>query len=176
MVKGVKTYQFSRRFKKGYQGLPKEIQEAFDQRLPLLLKDLLHPSLRIKRIQGTKDRWEGSIAMKYRFTLELSGDNVIFRAVGTHDILVKEAKQTLPPTQSRQTRHPICCRMTKINDGESPGSFLLLGGNRAGHIAERTAQAPGAQSLPLRLFPELCRPAAIGVTFVARVLNPGILG
>lgn len=92
MAKGVKTYQFSRRFKKGYQALPKEIQEAFDQKLVLFLKDMLHPSLRIKRIQGTKDRWEGSITMKYRFTFELSGDNVIFRAVGTHDILLKEAR------------------------------------------------------------------------------------
>jgi mRNA interferase RelE/StbE len=92
MVEGVKTYQFSRRFKKGYQGLPKEIQEAFDHKLPLFLNDMSHPSLRVKRIQGTKDRWEGSITMKYRFTFEISEDNVIFRAVGTHDILVKEAR------------------------------------------------------------------------------------
>jgi len=92
MVKGVKTYQFSRRFKKGYQGLPKEIQEAFDQKLLLFLKDMLHPSLRVKRILGTKDRWEGSINMKYRFTFEFSGDNVIFRAVGAHDILIREAR------------------------------------------------------------------------------------
>ena len=92
MVKGVKIYRFSRRFKKGYQGLPKEIQEAFDQKLPLLLKDMSHPSLRVKRIQGTKDRWEGSITMKYRFTFEFSEDDLIFRAIGTHDILVKEAR------------------------------------------------------------------------------------
>ena len=92
MVKGVKTYKFSRRFKKGYQGLPKEIQETFYQKLPLFLKDMSHPSLRVKRIQGTKDRWEGSITMKYRFTFEFSGGDLVFRAIGTHDILMKEAK------------------------------------------------------------------------------------
>ena len=92
MAQGVKSYQFSRRFRKGYRGLPKEIQEAFDQKLPLFLKDMAHPSLRVKRIQGTKDRWEASITMKYRFTFELSQGVLIFRGIGTHDILFKESR------------------------------------------------------------------------------------
>jgi len=92
MVKGMKAYRFSRRFKQGYQRLPKEIQEAFDQKLPVFLKDMSHPSLRVKRIQGTKDRWEGSITMKYRFTFEFSQDTLTFRAIGTHDILIKESR------------------------------------------------------------------------------------
>jgi len=50
---------------------------------------MLHPSLRVKRIQGTKNRWEGSVTMKYRFTFELIEDTIIFRAIGTHDILNK---------------------------------------------------------------------------------------
>jgi mRNA interferase RelE/StbE len=87
MVEKVAVYQFSRRFKKEYNNLPKEIQKAFDQKLQLFLKDISHPSLRVKRIQGTKNRWEGSITMKYRFTFELSENTLIFRAIGTHDIL-----------------------------------------------------------------------------------------
>lgn len=92
MVKKVKAYQFSRRFKKGYQRLPKEIQEAFDQKLPIFLKDMSHPSLRAKPIQGTKGRWEASVTMKYRFTFEFSEGTLIFRAIGTHDILHKESQ------------------------------------------------------------------------------------
>lgn len=92
MAQRVKTYQFSRRFKRGYQDLPKEIQEAFDQKLTIFLKDMSHPSLRVKRIQGSKGRWEGSISMKYRFTFEFSEGVLIFRAIGTHDILFKEAR------------------------------------------------------------------------------------
>jgi len=92
MAKRVKTYQFSRRFKKGYQRLPKEIQEAFDQVLPIFLKDMSHPPLRVKRIQGTKAQWEASITMKYRFTFEFSEGTLIFRAIGTHDILIKESR------------------------------------------------------------------------------------
>jgi len=87
MAKKVTVYQFSKRFKKEYNNLPKEIQKAFDQKLQLFLKDISHPSLRIKRIQGTKNRWEGSVTMKYRFTFEFSENTLIFRAIGTHDML-----------------------------------------------------------------------------------------
>ncbi len=87
MVKKITGYQFSKKFKKGYQTLPAEIQKNFDQKLPVFLNDMLHPSLRVKRFQGTKNIWEGSITMKYRFTFELSDDKVIFRLIGTHDIL-----------------------------------------------------------------------------------------
>ena len=87
MVEKITTYQFSRRFKKEYNNLPKEIQKAFDEKLFLFLKQTSHPSLRVKRIQGTKNRWEGSITMKYRFTFEFFENEILFRAIGTHDIL-----------------------------------------------------------------------------------------
>jgi len=44
MAKKITTYQFSKRFKKEYNNLPKEIQKAFDQKLQLFLKDISHPS------------------------------------------------------------------------------------------------------------------------------------
>ena len=92
MAEGMKACQFSKRLKKEYNSLPKEIQNAFDQKLELLLLDIFHPSLRAKRIQGTSDRWEGSVTMKYRFTFQFSGDTLIFRAIGTHDILNRESQ------------------------------------------------------------------------------------
>jgi len=87
MAERVKTYQFSKRFKKEYNALPKEIQKAFDKKLVLFLQNMFHPSLRVKRIQGTKDRWEGSVTMKYRFTFEFPENTLIFRTIGTHDVL-----------------------------------------------------------------------------------------
>ena len=81
------VHQFSRRFKKEYNNLPKEIQKAFDEKLSLFLKQMSHPSLRVKRIQGTKNRWEGSVTMRYRFTSKFIKERVLFRAIGTHDIL-----------------------------------------------------------------------------------------
>ncbi len=87
MVEKVMAYQFSKRFKKEYKNLPLKIQKAFDKKLEVFLKDMSHPSLRVKRIQGTNDRWEGSITTKYRFTFEFIQDLVLFRTIGTHDIL-----------------------------------------------------------------------------------------
>ena len=49
MVEKVIACQFSRQFKKEYNKLPKEIQKAFDEKLPLFLKKISHPSLRVKR-------------------------------------------------------------------------------------------------------------------------------
>ncbi len=92
MAQIVTAYRFSKRFKKGYRKLPKEIQNAFDQKLPIFLKNTSHPSLRVKQIQGTRDRWEGSVTMKYRFTFQRSQGTVVFRAIGTHDILAQESR------------------------------------------------------------------------------------
>jgi mRNA-degrading endonuclease RelE of RelBE toxin-antitoxin system len=87
MAKRIESYRFSKQFKKGYNNLPKEIQKAFDQKLALFLNDTAHPSLRVKRIQGTKHRWEGSVTKHYRFTFEFIENKVLFRTIGTHDIL-----------------------------------------------------------------------------------------
>ena len=87
MAKRVTTYQFSKRFKKEYNKLPKEIQKAFDKKLSLFLKETSHPSLRVKQIQGTKNQWEGSITMQYRFTFQFLKNGVLLRTIGTHDIL-----------------------------------------------------------------------------------------
>jgi mRNA-degrading endonuclease RelE of RelBE toxin-antitoxin system len=92
MAERVKGYQFSKRFKKEYLFLPREVQLAFDDKLVLFLQDMSHPSLRIKRIQGTKDRWEGSVTKKYRFTFQFLDETVLFRAIGTHDILKRESR------------------------------------------------------------------------------------
>jgi mRNA interferase RelE/StbE len=92
MAESVMHYQFSKRFRKEYRSLPKTIQEAFDQKLAIFLEDMTYPSLRVKRIQGTRDRWEGSVTMKYRFTFQMTDEKVIFRAIGTHDILIKESR------------------------------------------------------------------------------------
>jgi mRNA interferase RelE/StbE len=99
MVGQVIGYRFSHKFKKQYQALPLEIRNAFNEKLTLFLADMLHPSLRVKKIQGIlfntplrgiQNRWEGSVTMKYRFTFHFEEETVVFRAIGTHDILLRE--------------------------------------------------------------------------------------
>ncbi len=91
MVKQITTYRFSKKFKNQYQAMPIEIKQAFNEKLALFFVDMLHPSLRVKKIKGTVDRWEGSVTMKYRFTFHFEGEAIVFRAIGTHDILLREA-------------------------------------------------------------------------------------
>ena len=90
MVGEIKKYRFSNKFKKQYKLLPLQIRQSFNEKLPLFLSDILHPSLRVKKIHGVQNRWEGSVTMKYRFTFHFDGDSVVFRTIGTHDILLKE--------------------------------------------------------------------------------------
>ena len=87
MATRIESFQFSKRFRKEYQKLPVNIQKVFNDKLTLLKNNISHPSLRIKRIQGTKERWEGSVTMKYRFTFEMQDQTIFFRMNGTHDIL-----------------------------------------------------------------------------------------
>jgi hypothetical protein len=50
-----------------------------------------HPSLRVKRIQGRTNRWEGSVTMNYRFTFDLVEKTSVFMTIGTHDILNRQS-------------------------------------------------------------------------------------
>jgi mRNA interferase RelE/StbE len=84
-------FRFSKKFKKLYKTMPKTVQKTFHEKLSLFLTDIHHPSLRIKKIQGTDNRWEGSITMKYRFTFHIEDGIVVFRAIGSHDILLRDA-------------------------------------------------------------------------------------
>jgi mRNA-degrading endonuclease RelE of RelBE toxin-antitoxin system len=91
MVGQIESFRFSNRFKKQYKSLPHEIRQALNEKLTLFITDMLHPSLRIKKIQGVQNRWEGSITMKYRFTFHFDEDTVVFRTIGTHDILIRDS-------------------------------------------------------------------------------------
>ena len=93
MVKRVAAYRFSNRFKKDYADLPKEIQETFDTKFRLFLNNTDHPSLRVKKIKGTENRWEGSVTMNYRFTFQIFEETVLFRRIGTHNVLKREGKE-----------------------------------------------------------------------------------
>ena len=90
MAEKITSYEFSSRFRKDYRVLSEDIQESFEIKLSLFLSNPHHPSLRVKRIVGTADRWEGSVTMHYRFTFQYAEGKVLFRRIGTHDILTME--------------------------------------------------------------------------------------
>lgn len=77
-------------FKKDYKKLPLNIQKQTDKKITFLITNFYHPSLRVKRIQGTKDIWEGRITKSIRFTFQTIGDTYILRRIGKHDEVLRK--------------------------------------------------------------------------------------
>ena len=69
-------------FKRDYQELPATIQKLFDKKIRIFFENTNHPSLRVKKMRGHKNRWEGSINMFYQFTFEIHTDHTFSDALG----------------------------------------------------------------------------------------------
>lgn len=78
---------FTKAFEKDYKKLPLAIQKRLDIQLIAFLQNNRHPSLRIKKMQGHTDIWEGRITRQYRFTFQIHSDRYIIRRAGVHSIL-----------------------------------------------------------------------------------------
>ncbi len=75
-------------FVKDYLRLSPQVQGRVEKAIKLLVRNIQHPSLRAKRVQGTKRIWEARVTRQYRLTFEICPGNVLrLRRVGTHDIL-----------------------------------------------------------------------------------------
>lgn len=80
----------TKRSRKDFQKLPSEIQRIAEKQFRIFLTNPNRPSLRIKKVQGTKDIWEGSITKGIRFTFEIAKDGYILRRIGKHDEVLKK--------------------------------------------------------------------------------------
>jgi len=59
--------------------------------LRLIADNPRHPSLRIKKIQGTEDIFEASVNMSVRATFQyIKSDTIYLRNIGEHDITLKK--------------------------------------------------------------------------------------
>ncbi len=72
-----------------YKGLPQRIQKQTDKQLGLLLQNLHHPSLRIKKMKGAKNIWEARVTKDYRFSFGIKGDTYILRRIGKHEEVLR---------------------------------------------------------------------------------------
>ncbi len=89
-------FQPAKSFWSAYANLPVSVKKKARQIFILFQqgaeKPPFHPSLRIRKMQGHSDIWEGHITMQYVFTFHTttdpeSGEIVyVFRNIGTHDI------------------------------------------------------------------------------------------
>ena len=78
---------YSNRFQKHYKKLSAQEKNLFKQKLGLFVKNPWHPSLRVKRIQGTEDLFEFSVNMDIRVIWYYEGDAIVLLIdIGHHDI------------------------------------------------------------------------------------------
>ena len=75
------------RFRRDYSRLPTAIQDEVEEKLDLLLKNPRHPSLQVKKMQGTAGIWELRVTQGYRLTFQIERGSYLLRKVGSHDIL-----------------------------------------------------------------------------------------
>jgi len=83
-------HRFTHRFEKAYAQLPEDVKNLFNKKLNQFLQNQWHSSFRTKKIRSTEKIWEARLSRKYRFTFEINQDVIIFRNIGSHDIIDKE--------------------------------------------------------------------------------------
>jgi len=71
-------------FARAYGKAPKEIQAAFDKQALLLLQNLRHPSLRAKKYEEGKGRWQARVTRDWRFYFLVQDDAYILQDITRH--------------------------------------------------------------------------------------------
>ena len=62
------------RAKQDYRNLTKELQQSADKQFILLLKNLMHPSLRAKKYDEAQNIWQARISKNFRFYFRIKND------------------------------------------------------------------------------------------------------
>jgi mRNA interferase RelE/StbE len=79
------------RFKKSVLELDGRAREKLRKQLEILISSPRHPSLRIKKIKGTRTIFEARVNDRYRFTFEYGEKGeIVLRVVGPHNSTLKK--------------------------------------------------------------------------------------
>jgi len=74
-------------FRKDFRRLPGTVQKRMTKALERYAASPGHPSLGVKKLEGTRLIWEMRITRNHRLTFEKTQDALLLRRIGTHDIL-----------------------------------------------------------------------------------------
>ena len=75
------------RFKKDFRALPSDLQNRTEKALMLFMANRRHPSLQVKKMEGTQDIWELRVTDNYRITLQFVQEGALLRRIGSHNVL-----------------------------------------------------------------------------------------
>jgi len=76
--------QWTSHFARAYFKAPKEIQAAFDKQSLLLLQDSRHSSLRAKKYDVGRGRWQARVTRNWRFYFRIEDDTYILLDIIPH--------------------------------------------------------------------------------------------
>ena len=76
--------------RRDFQKLSLDLQEIAEKQFNFFINNPTHPSLGIKKIQGTENIWEGRITKSIRFSFQIYEDIYIIRRIGRHDEVLKK--------------------------------------------------------------------------------------
>lgn len=76
--------KLNNRAQKSYQKLNSIIKDKANRKFLLLDKDIHHPSLYSKKMQGD-NHWEARIDYHYRFTFVIEKETILILSIGMHD-------------------------------------------------------------------------------------------
>ncbi len=77
----------TRSFDSDFAALPSEVKNTALKKLEIYRKNPCYPSLRVKKMEGTKNVWELRVTKNYRLTFQIEKNIMTLRRIGTHDIL-----------------------------------------------------------------------------------------
>lgn len=80
---------FTEQFDQAYEKLTRSDKRRVKKALSLLGNDPRHPSLYVKKMGRTKDKWEARASLQLRMTFEMTGETIAMRNVGHHDKVIK---------------------------------------------------------------------------------------
>ena len=78
------------RFRRAYRALSVQDRKRVRKALHLMAGDLRHPSLVVKRMQGTTKIWEARASRSLRITFEVDGQTLVLRNVGHHQSALRK--------------------------------------------------------------------------------------
>ena len=81
------TIRFLDPFLRQYAKLPADVRKKVDRQVDYLSKDIRHPGIRAKKVANALDIWEARVDLHVRMTFRIEGDTLVFRKVGSHDML-----------------------------------------------------------------------------------------
>ncbi len=82
-------FERTARFKRAAKMLSVQDRERLTKALLLYEGNPMHPSLGVKRMQGTRGIWEGRASDAIRSTFEKIDGGILLRNVGAHDATLR---------------------------------------------------------------------------------------